>query len=184
MRTLCILFVFIALVGCQSAQNAVADPIKEKQLKEMVESKEFRILANTASPIATAEMNQLSSLLVQGSTPNRILLTGGQDYFVMSGDSISADLPYYGVRQLGGEYNQKRGGIVFDGAYKSFKSEYNEKKGMYTLKYRIYSNKESFNVVVKIFTNLKVEMYVNTSHRTAINYSGVVSTTEKELASN
>jgi hypothetical protein len=175
---------FLWILGCVvllsscSSTKGVVDPVKAQQLKEWIDNKQLTIYAKTASPIATAEMNQLNSLLVQGSTPNHILLTGGQDYFRMSGDSIAADLPYYGVRQLGGEYNQKRGGIKFKGVYNSYKVDYNEKKQMYTLRYRINDNRESFNVVVKIFTNWKANMYINTSHRTAINYQGHIKETD------
>lgn len=181
---LLILFCAGVLSGCNSTQNMAVDSAKEKQLKEWIDNKELRIYANTASPIAQAEVMQLNALLIQGSTPNRILLTGGQDYLKISGDSISADLPYFGVRQLGGAYNPKRGGIIFDGPYKSYKVDYNEKKRMYTLRYKIHSNRESFNVVVKIFANWRADIYVNTSHRTAINYSGFVRDSESELASN
>lgn len=183
MRAFLLIVFFAGVLSSCSSAKIVEDPIKAKQLKEWIDNKELKVYANTASPIATAEINQLSSLLVQGSTPNRILLTSGQDYFIMSGDKISADLPYYGVRQMGGEYNQKKGGIIFDGPYKSYKTDYNEKKRMYTLRYRITHNRESFNVVVKVFENLKAEIFVNTSHRTAINYSGVVRNMDKDLAS-
>jgi len=184
-RNFCIVVLVFAFVGCQSTQNAVVvDTAKAKQLKEWIDNKELKVYANTASPIATAEMAQLSFLFIPGSTPNRIMLTGGQDYFIMSGDSISADLPYYGVRQLGGDYNEKRGGVKFDGAYKSYKVDYNEKKGMYTLRYRIAANRESFNVVVKVFVNWRAEIYINTSHRTAINYEGVVKPADNVVANN
>jgi hypothetical protein len=170
----------LAFVGCQSTQNVVVDPVKEKQLQEWIDNKQIRILAETASPIATQDIDQLVFLLPNGSTPNRILLTGGQDYFEMDGEYIRADLAYFGTRQLGGEYNSNRGGIKFDGKYSSFKSEYDEKKKVHKLMYKINDNRESFNVVVKIFPNYKTEMYINTSHRTAINYNGFVSVKNKE----
>jgi hypothetical protein len=180
MRFLVISLVLLFAVGCSSAKIAV-DPVKAKEIKEMIDNKSFTVMMTTASPLAQAEMMQLNALLVQGSTPNRILLTSGQDYFTMSGDSISADLPYYGVRQQGGEYNMKKGGVIFDGAYKSYKVDFNEKKRMYTLRYRIAHNRESFNVVLRIFTNGKAEVFVNTSHRTAINYDGTVSFKDKAV---
>lgn len=174
---LCCVAVFA--LGCSSTQYTV-DPVKEKELKEMIDTKNFTVLMNTASPLNTLEINQLSALLPNGSTPNRIILTGGQDFFKMDGDIIKADLPYFGTRQLGGEYNYKKGGIIFDGAYKSYKIDYDEAKKIYKLRYRILHNRESFNVVVKIFANWKAEVYVNTSHRTAINYNGYVSKTANE----
>ena len=131
-------------------------------------------MQRTASPIAQREINQLTFLLPQGSSPNRILLTGGEDYFKMIGDSISVDMAYYGTRQMGGPYEFNRTGIQINVKPKLYEAKYDERKKIYRLKYRAHDNRESFNIVVKIFPSLKAEMYINTSHRTAINYNGFV----------
>ena len=184
MRNFVLIGLCLVFLGCQSTQNVVADPVKEKQLKEWIDNKQIRVLANTASPIATQDMNQLSFLLPNGSTPNRIVLVGGQDFFEMKGDSIAADMAYFGTRQLGGEYNSNRGGIKFNGKYDSYKMEYDEQKKVYKLLFKINDNRESFNLVLKIFHNHRMELYVNTSHRTAINYNGFVSMEDKQVAAN
>lgn len=182
MRQFGIILILLFAIGCSSTQYVV-DPVKEQELKEMIDNKEFKVLMNTASPLNTLEISQLAFMLPNGSTPNRIILTGGEDFFEMKGDSIAADMAYFGTRQLGGEYNYKKGGIVFDGKYKSYKTEYDAAKKIYKLKYRILSKRESYNIVVKIFANWKCEVYVNTSHRTAINYNGFVAkATEETLA--
>lgn len=179
MRHIGIVLILLFAIGCSSTQMPI-DPAKEKELKDMIMNKEFKLLMNTASPLNTMEINQFAFMLPNGSTPNRILLTGGEDYFKMSGDSISADMAYFGTRQLGGEYNYKKGGIIFNGAYKSYKMKYDDKKKMYTLSYRINNKRESFNINVKIWPNWKCEVYINTSHRTAINYNGFVAKAKEE----
>ncbi len=179
MHRIGIILVLLFAIGCSSTQIPV-DPEKEKELKEMIDKKDFKVLMNTASPLNTLEINQLAFMLPNGSTPNRIILMGGEDYFKMNGDWIAADMAYFGTRQLGGEYSFKKGGIVFDGKYRSYKTEYDPAKKIYKLKYKILHKRESFNIVVKIFANWKCEVYVNTSHRTAINYNGFVSKANKE----
>jgi len=178
-----VLFCIGLLSSCSTTQNVAVNEAKIKQLKEWIDAKELRVIVNTASPISTQEIGQLGFLLPNGSTPNRILLTGGNDYFQMSGENIKADLPYFGTRQLGGEYNYNRGGIKFEGKPKSYKVSYDENKKVYLLKYKINANKESFNITVKVFPNHKAEMYINTSHRTAINFNGFVRQ-EETVASN
>ena len=148
--------------------------MKSQRLTELIENKNLKFVAETASPIAQREINQLTFLLPQGSSPNRILLTGGEDYFKMIGDSISVDMAYYGTRQMGGPYEFNRTGIHLNVKPKLYEAKYDERKKIYRLKYKAHDNRESFNIVVKIFPSMKAEMYINTSHRTAINYNGFV----------
>lgn len=167
-------------MGCQSTQNAVVDETKAKELAQMIESKNFKFIAETASPIAQREINQLTFLLPIGSSPNRILLTGGEDYFKMIGDSISVDMAYFGTRQMGGPYEFGRTGIHLNVKPKLYKVNYDDRKKVYRLKYRMNDERESFNVVLKIFPNKRAEMYLNTSHRTAINYNGFMTEAIKD----
>lgn len=174
MRYIGIILVLLFIIGCGSTQMTV-DPAKEQELKDMIMNKEFKLLMNTASPLNTLDISQLSFMLPNGSTPSRIFLNGGEDYFKMSGDTISADMAYFGTQQLGGEYNSNKAGIIFNGAYNEYHMKYDEEKKIYTLSYKINNKRESFNINVKIWLNWKCEVYINTSHRSAINYNGFVS---------
>lgn len=175
MRSIIIIFMGVLLIGCSSTQQVV-DPVKEKQLKEWIENKELKLVMNTASPLLGQDLMRLSHLLPQGSTSNRILLTGGDDFFSINGDTATADLPYYGTRQLGAEISQNRVGILFDEAYKKYEVKYNEKKRFYLIKMRIHTKyRESFNITAQIFLNHKAVLTINSSHRTAISYDGRVS---------
>ena len=170
----------LLLIGCNSARNVVVDETKAKELAQMIESKNFKFIAQTASPIATREMNQLTFLLPIGSTANRILLNGGEDYFKTIGDSISIEMAYFGTRQMGGPYEGNRTGIDLHVKPKLYEVKYHERKKIYSIKYRAYDSRESFNMVLKIFPSKKAELYVNTSHRTAINYDGFVTAAIEE----
>lgn len=183
MKKLVFIIMSVVLIGCQTTQNVAVNENKAQELAEMIETKNLKFIADTASPIAQREINQLAFLLPQGSSPNRILLNGGEDYFKMIGDSISVDIAYFGTRQLGGPYEANRTGIKLNVKPKLYDVKYDERKKIYRLKYRAHDNRESFNFVVKIFPNHKAEMYVNTSHRTAINYNGFVTQAIKDKES-
>ena len=164
----------LLLVSCDSTQNVVANATDLKEIAQMVDSKNIKFIAETASPIATREMNQLSGLLPQGSTPSRIILSGGSDYFKMIGDSIAVEMAYYGTRQAGGPYESNRTGIELNAKPKEYDVKFDDKRKTYTLKYRVHDNRESYNFTLKVFGNKKAELYLNSSHRSSITYNGYV----------
>ncbi len=175
MKKVLLFFVLaVIMMSCNSTQNVVVDETKAKELAKMIENKNFKFIAETASPIATREINQLTFLLPLGSSPNRILLTGGEDYFKTIGDSISVEMAYFGTRQMGGPYESNRTGIDLNVKPKLYEVKYDERKKIYRIKYRAHDARESFNMVLKIFPSKKAELYLNTSHRTAINYNGFI----------
>ena len=174
MKNLLFALVILFLCGCQTTKTLVVDEKKAEQLAQWIENKNFKFVANTASPIATQDINGLAFLLPQGSSPNRIILSGGEDYLKTIGDSLAIDMAYFGTRQLGGPYEANRNGIQLNTKPRLYEVDYDEKKKVYRIKYRARDSRESFNIVLKIFPNLKAEVYINTSHRTAINYNGFV----------
>jgi len=173
-NSLLILVLAVTMISCNSTQNIVVEEVKEKELAKMIENKNFKFVAETASPIAQREINQLTFLLPQGSSPNRILLTGGEDYFKMMGDSIAVDMAYFGTRQMGGPYESGRTGVQLNVKPTLYEANYDERKKIYRVKYKANDKRESYNFVIKIFHNKKAQMYLSTSHRTAINYKGYV----------
>lgn len=170
MRVL-IVGLLLILTGCASQKvetpemKRMADKIKQK-----VADKDLEIFVNAANPLANQEIAKIG-LLPAGSTANRILLNG-DEYLKFKGDSLSVYLPYFGTQQLPGEYNKGTQGIQFDLPYESYKVDYNEKKKVHTLKWRLKSQREFLTVIVKLFRSGKATVYVNSSHRTAINYDG------------
>ena len=68
MRNLVVMIVALVLVGCSSTQSVV-DPVKEQQLKEWIDSKQLRLVAQTASPLTGQDLAALSYLLPNGVHP-------------------------------------------------------------------------------------------------------------------
>ncbi|WP_228851523.1 DUF4251 domain-containing protein [Aegicerativicinus sediminis] len=161
-----------------------SDGMKRKAQKptveELLESKEFKIECDWAMPTVTNAMNRVgnSGLLPVGTNIGRINLIGNANYLKFMGDSISADLPYYGERQAGGGYNSSDGGIKFNGLAKDMKIEKNEKKGHYNIKFSINNNTESFNVNIRLFPNLNSTISIYSNQRNTIRYDGTASLLE------
>ncbi|WP_157983135.1 DUF4251 domain-containing protein [Psychroflexus aestuariivivens] len=153
-----------------------------QKLTNLVESKSFEIESNWARPSSTTSMNYIaqSGLLGNGSSVSRIDLIGNANYLKFEGDSVSADLPYYGERQSGGGYNSDQS-ITFEGEPKDLVIEKNEKKNFYNIEFSISNGTESFQVSIKIFPNLKTDIFVNSSHRLGINYGGRAEAIEEEI---
>lgn len=175
-----LIFFSVILCSCASSkQNTSAEDLQK--LDNLVESKFFEIILDQASPSSTSSMNFMaqSGLLPYGSSVSRINLIGHSNYLRFEGDSISADLPYYGERQIGGGYNSDQS-IVFDDKPKDLVIEKNEEKNFYNIEFSINKDTESYKVNLKIYPNLKADIFVNSSHRLGINYGGRVEEIEEE----
>lgn len=123
-----------------------------------------------------------SGLLPPGSNVSRIDLTGNSNYLKIDGDSISAYLPFYGERQLGGGYSNRTVGIEIDGEYRDLKvtkGKKDSKEIRFSAKDKNSTN-ENYNVYIQVFSNKTSNITINSSHRTRIRYSGKMTPLEKE----
>lgn len=173
--TLIIIIVLFVVTACGSSKPAyTVNQIED--LKKLIEHGSFLIEAEFANPLATQSMNAVSSagLLPPGSAVNRINLMGTNNFLEVKGDSVSANLPYYGERQIAGAYNNSDVGIQFKGVPEDFKMSYNEKKETYEMKFSAKNKSEIFYINAIIFPNNKVSLYVNSSQRLTINYQGML----------
>lgn len=169
-----LIFLSVILCSCASSkQNTSAEDLQK--LDNLVESKSFEVISDQASPSSTSSMNFIaqSGLLPYGSSVSRINLIGHSNYLRFEGDSVSADLPYYGERQIGGGYNSDQS-IVFDDKPKDLVIEKNEEKNFYNIEFSISKDTESYKVNLKIFPNMNTRIYVNSSQRLGISYEGHV----------
>ncbi len=178
---LCCTVVFL-LSGCGS-QKVSYTPEEKAQLTEMVNANSFRLRAQWANPMASTSVTAVlnSGLLLPGNSPNRIDIMSTTAYLEIGPDNVSAQLPYYGERQIANTYNPTDVGIQFKGVPDDLKIEYNEKKDTYSFSFDIVNDLgEGFNVNGTLFPNLRTIFYVNSTQRFTIGYVGVVRNTEKE----
>ena len=146
----------------------------------MVATKNFEIVADWAFPLASNSLNSLSNagFFPPGSSANRISLIGNANYLRIKGDSIKAQLPYYGERRIGGGYNNNDVGIVLDGLVEDLSLSYNEKKKRYEMRFSTNEKTENYQITIHIFPKNQSYLNISSSHRNNIAYRGGINTLE------
>lgn len=166
-RFIIVAFGFL-LMSCSSTKIT---PEQIKELKSAVAQNNFEIVSTSAMPVVLANVAGIQRLLPPGSNVADVEITATTNYFRVQNDSISVVLPYYG------EHQQLRGtntdiGISFEGTPQEVKVRYDEKKNKYLINYTIKTRDELLRVLLTLFANKTAFIDLNSSHRTAISYSG------------
>lgn len=164
------------IIGCGTASNTISSQSQVKQLDELVSSKSFQIQSNWAMPLMTRSMNSISNagLLPVGSSGSQINLIGNSNFFKVEGDTISAYLPYYGERHMGGGYTNNDNAIQFKGVPKNYEVTEDKKTGSKEISFTINNRTESFRVFITLSPNLSSNINVNSTERFSIRYRGEV----------
>jgi len=185
MKTLVTSLVFLMVfISCTSPKI-----VTEAQQKEMISwgnEMPFEIISYRASPMPTAAFSAVanSGLLAPGNTASSIDIIGNSNSFKMQGDTISASLPYFGERQFGSNYGSNEGGIKFDDKPMSQEISYNTKKQRVEMRFKIKQERDNeiFDIMIYIFPNHSTQIYVNSTERSPISYSGKIKSLEhKEM---
>lgn len=175
MKNIYLLWVFL-IVSCSSSKQIVAPNAESKALDALLATKQFRIESDWALPQGTQSMNAIanSGLLGVGNNAASINLIGNSNFLEFKNDSIAADLPYFGERQMGGGYGSENG-VKFNGVPEKYSLVKNDKNQRYQMKFSIDGDTtEFFNVIINFFPNMAVIININSSQRTGINYQGTV----------
>ncbi|WP_405266298.1 DUF4251 domain-containing protein [Cellulophaga sp. Ld12] len=178
LRLLVILCAFLSSMACSNSKKLVSATPKSIALDQLVLQKSFQISSDWATPMATGSMNALanSGLLGPGNSPGNINLLGNTNYLRIKGDSITAHLPYFGERQMGGGYSTNDTGITFNTVPTSYEQIKNDRMQTHTIKFKISGNSnEHYSITVLLFPNWTSEIMVTSSQRTSIGFRGTVS---------
>ena len=162
----------LVLFSCGTSKTATAEELKE--LDQLVENRQFKFDLQFARPLVTNTLNQLDNagLFRPGDNASRINLGGFSSRFEFKRDSVIADLPYFGERQMGGGYNTD-GGINFKGIAKDL--EVTKKDNQYRIKFNIKGEGvETYRVTVTLFPGLSGTINVNSAQRFPIRYDGKI----------
>ncbi|SFC28957.1 protein of unknown function [Flagellimonas taeanensis] len=170
------------VMACASGPRSQATPAELAAFEKMISDKSFQVDASWAQPMASQGLNSIANagLLPRGSSASRIDIAGSGGYLRIVGDSVMADLPYFGERQMGGAYNPQKGGIQFNGIPKEFTIEPNKKGDGKTLRFNISQNQEGYRVIAQIYPSNYTTITIASTHRTTIWYQGTVSEYERE----
>ena len=180
MKTLISMVVVLVLISCGSMKDA--DATTNAQLNEWIADRSFEIESNFAMPMNTTAVNAVlnSGILGPGNNSNQISLIGTSNYVKIKGDSIEANLPYFGERRMGGGYNPREAGITIDGLLKDYQIE--TKRGMYVIRFdaKDTQGNEMYSFTLNLSPNQNANMSVNSSQRTNIQFRGRVEALEED----
>ncbi len=167
------------ILGCSSSSKITSEKKENPQLANLIDKRNFEVNLDWASPMNTVSLqNVFNALMPIGSNSGRINLIGISSFLRVKGDTITADLPYYGERQMGGGYNTGDGGIKFETVPNDYEAEYNAAKDRYELSFSAKQGTENYNINMIVLPNLDSFININSSQRFSIRYEGKVSELE------
>ena len=164
--------------GCTSTKKMVA---ANSALDSMMEQEAFQIEVKAAEPQVTTTLAQLGSsgVLRPGSTISRIDVTGEGYFIKLDGENVSANLPYFGERQMGGGYGSDAG-IKFNGTARELTIVKDEEKHSYVATFSVDNSSEIYLFTIDLGASLNSTVRVRSSHRNRIRFTGKVKELETE----
>ncbi|MCF7568602.1 DUF4251 domain-containing protein [Sabulilitoribacter arenilitoris] len=170
--------IMIIFFSCK-ATNLKASNAQIKMLKNLVESRRFKIESDWAYPQTTMAMQQVlnTGLLQPGSTSGAINLITNPNYLTISADSITSYLPYFGERQINVSYGGNDAAIQLNSNIENYKIT-NGKRGSYIISCNAKSKSEYFNIIIELYPNLKSNIRLISASRNLISYSGHVKSSD------
>lgn len=173
------LFILGFLLGCGGSKVAQTNHQMES-LKTLMMTSSLLFTADFAYPMATQSLNAISNagLLPPGSTAGAIQINGTSSFFKIEGDTVSANLPFYGERRFGGEYGSNTG-VVFKSKPSSYQQNFNEDKNRFDISFIVSQKIESYTLNLSIYPNKTASLFVTNTQRNGIRYTGNIDTLEK-----
>jgi len=177
-------FLLFMLTNCGSRKSEVelfSEQVLFNQLQELISSKSFYFSAEAAFPMQSNYIVAVSNALLSpiGSNGVRQQLSSNDDFLKINNDSVSGKLSYFGELRVANYNDSRDANVEFEGYPYYFKIIENEKKKTITVKFKIKSNSEDFNVSLVVFLNKTSKLLVLGSSRTAIRYEGKVKPLKK-----
>lgn len=154
-----------------STVQVMAQTDKETTTK-LVADQHLVFNANSAMPMANADVSAVLNKMQNGSGGGMIQLSGSQYQLKISKDSVEAYLPYYG-RAYTASMNPDDAGIKFKSKKFSYKTT-KKKKGGWIINIAPKDAKEVQNMTLSVSENGYAVLNVNSTNRQAISFNGVI----------
>ena len=181
MKVLAYLGVLLMIFSCGGTKNYTDEENRAyENLQNLVNSKRFEIISNRARPMATLALQQLANanMLGPGNTAGSIDITSNANFLKMKGDSVSAFFPFYGEQNFGGgSYGGNHLGIEFDAVPENYDVRFDDEKHRANIRFKTkdtYRSNEFYNIYITIFSNYRSVIQVQSTSRTAIEFTGAV----------
>jgi hypothetical protein len=183
-RVLLLTFIAVFLWGCSTSKTATDKQYELEKLNNiisLIENEQFQFDAEEAFPLQTTAVANTTVVLLNntGNAVGRVRLESG--YFLkLEADSTNAILPFIGEYR-GTKYTTANdGNISFNSLVKSYRYKVNTKKPSIVLKFKTSNGTESFDMLLEAFPNTFATLYISSSKRTQIRYSGHIKPLDKE----
>ncbi len=182
---LIIILAFVLIWNCGSTKNEDVRYSKEKQLNELKQhlaAKSFKFIAETAHPMQTYAVTQVTNALLRntGNTAGTIFLTGRGDYMKLMGDTITAELSYFGESRIVSSTDPRDTGINFEAKALNFTTTENKNKKSLNLEFDVKTKTDYYNIIMRIYPNKRTNIIVNSANRTSIRYGGEIEILEEK----
>ena len=154
-----LLLALLVIIATDSyAQKKRAKNVMSPEIKEQIESKNYKIRAITALPTGGRSVSVNSNYSIE-----------------IKGDSISSNLPYFGraysLPYGGGE------GLVFETSITDYKIE-SGKKGSLKIKFEARTKEDNYQFILTIYSNGNSSISVSPGNKQSINFIGKLLTKE------
>ena len=166
----------LILVSCGATDYTVKDITSFEDLKSFAQKKEFEIENRWANPMRA---NTVTFINNPNFNSGNVNLIGNTNYIKFKGDSVDIYLPYFGVRQMGGGYND-RSGIKFEGIPQDLEITENENKKYVRYEFTANDETENYQFFITLYANGNASTSVNSSQRDNISYTGKFDRLEEE----
>jgi hypothetical protein len=155
-----LLIVLATFVGCKSGSGPDTlnreDSIEQSEVYTLVKNRNFSIRADWAMPM-------------QG---DRFVIAEIPNGFSIQGDTAEARLPFYGVRQMGFNFNET--GIIFNGPMEEEKLKIDASRNAIKYNFTVEEDDEVFDVLLTIFGNKTTYIDINSNQRDSMSYQGEI----------
>lgn len=159
------------LISCGSTKNIMSVTQREVFNKAIMD-KDFTIELEVMEPFVTNTIAQISNQIFQntGNTANRVNIRSQGYTIKIKNDSIIANLPYVGERQMGGGYDNLNIGINIKDTYKEYQISQDEKFTNIVMQAK--NATESYNIRIAISDSGYTRVHFFSSQRNTISYTG------------
>ena len=172
----------LLLAACASSKRQTYSAEELATFRSFLESKAYVFKARWANPLASQGLNAIANagLLAPGNTAGRIDLFNTNNTLEIKGDTVVANLPFYGERRIGVSYNPRDTGITFEETPRDFEITFDEKRQSYTMNFIVNNGTENYNVSGIFFPDSSGKVFINSTQRQAIGFTGKLVPSESE----
>lgn len=167
-RVFCLVFIFILIGSNTFSQEKTKKELKEekklekqKQIRDMINSKEFVFIGRTAFPAGMRSVNLTSNLNSMKFQPEMIV----------------SEMPFFGTAYTGIGYGNDTG-VKFKGKPEKFNVSEKEKK--IEIEAIVNSTYDDFRISLIVVYDGSGTLTITSNNRSTISYHGVISAHDKD----